>query len=52
MKDNVDVAKRGGAVAKTARKGYEKTIGESVVSTLNAEDKAALERMTDAPKGE
>lgn len=37
------VAKRGGTVAKNARKDIESQIGESVISTLNAKDKNALE---------
>ena len=37
------VAKRGGNVAKNARKDIESQIGESVISPLNAKDKNALE---------
>lgn len=40
---NVAVAKRGGTVAKNARKDIESQIGESVISPLNAKDKNALE---------
>ena len=40
---NVAVAKRGGTVAKNARKDIESQIGESVISPLNAKDKIALE---------
>lgn len=37
------VAKRGGAVARRAREDFEETTGESVVSSLNAEEKKLLE---------
>lgn len=40
---NVAVAKRGGTVAKNARKDIESQIGESVISPLNAKDKNSLE---------
>lgn len=40
---NVQVAKEGGAVAKNARTDIEKRIGKSVISSLNAQDKIALE---------
>ena len=43
FQDNRDVARRGGKVAKNARDDYEKTIGESVVSPLNANSKELLE---------
>lgn len=40
--ENRSVARRGGRVAKNARLDYEQTIGESVVSPLNADDKEKL----------
>lgn len=40
---NMAVAKRGGSVAKNARKDIEAQIGESVISPLNANDKISLE---------
>lgn len=40
---NIAVAKRGGNVAKNARKDIETQIGESVISPLNAKDKNSLE---------
>ena len=40
---NRDVARRGGNVAKNARKDIESQLGASVVSPLNAGDKPALE---------
>lgn len=40
---NILVAKRGGTVAKNARKDIETQIGESVISSLNAKDKRSLE---------
>ncbi len=43
FKQNVEVAKEGGAVAKNTRSDIEKRIGKSVVSPLNAKDKPALE---------
>lgn len=43
FEENRSVAKRGGAVAKNARKSYEETLGESVISPLNAEVKDLLE---------
>lgn len=41
--ENKQVAKRGGNVAKNARVNIEEQLGESVISPLNAKDKAALE---------
>lgn len=41
--ENIAVAKRGGNVAKNARKDIETQIGESVISSLNAKDKMSLE---------
>ena len=37
------IAKRGGGVARNARKDIEKEIGQGAVSSLNAQDKTALE---------
>lgn len=45
--ENVKVAKKGGNLAKQTRQGYEDLLGESVVSSLNASDKHALEIKTD-----
>ena len=44
---NRDVARRGGNVAKNARKDIESQLGASVVSPLNAGDKPALEIKAD-----
>lgn len=44
---NRDVARRGGNVAKNARKDIESQLGASVVSPLNAADKPALEIKAD-----
>lgn len=44
---NRDVARRGGNVAKNARKDIESQLGASVVSPLNAGDKPALEIIAD-----
>ena len=41
--ENKKVAVRGGKVANTARKEYEKATGQKAVSALNAKDKTALE---------
>lgn len=41
--ENKAVARRGGKVAKNARKDIESQLGQSVVSPLNASDKLALE---------
>jgi len=41
--ENKDVAVRGGKVANTAKKEYEKATGLKAVSSLNAKDKKALE---------
>ena len=44
---NKNIAKKGGSLAKQTKKGYEKLLGESVISPLNANDKSALEIKTD-----
>jgi hypothetical protein len=41
--ENVNVARRGGKVAKNARTDIEKEIGGSAISRLNAKDKPLLE---------
>ena len=41
--DNKSVARRGGKVASNARKEIEQETGASVISPLNAKDKAALD---------
>jgi len=41
--ESLNVAKRGGAVAKTARTEIEKQLGRSVISKSNASDKPALD---------
>jgi hypothetical protein len=43
MDENIEVARRGGKVAKTAKDGFEKETGQRVVSKLNAKDKQRLE---------
>ena len=43
FKENKKVAVRGGKVANTAREEYEKATGQKAVSSLNANDKPALE---------
>ena len=45
--ENKAVARRGGKVAKNARKDIETQLGQSVISSLNASDKKALEIKTD-----
>ena len=45
--ENKAVARRGGKVAKNARKDIETQLGRSVISPLNASDKKALEIKTD-----
>ena len=50
--ENLSVAKEGGAVAKNARSDIEKRIGKSVISSLNATDKPALEVKNDGEKTE
>ena len=45
--ENVKVAKRGGKVARNAKQDIEKQIGGSAISSLNANDKPALEIKTD-----
>lgn len=47
--ENKAVARRGGKVAKNARKDIETQLGQSVISPLNASDKKALEIKTDEP---
>ena len=44
--ENKTIAKRGGKVAKNARNDIEKQLGHSVISSLNATDKPALEIKT------
>ena len=41
--ENKSVANEGGKIAHTARKNLEKQIGQTVISSLNASDKPALE---------
>ena len=43
FEDNKKIAKRGGKVANTAKKEYEKATGQKVVSPLNASNKTLLE---------
>ncbi len=43
FEENRKVAKRGGKVAGAARENVEKELGESVISPLNASDKALLD---------
>jgi hypothetical protein len=43
FKEHIQVAKRGGGVARATREAYEKELGIKVVSPLNASDKKALE---------
>ena len=43
---NKSVARRGGRVAKNAREDIESQLGQSVISSLNATDKPALEVKT------
>jgi len=43
MKENINVARRGGHVAKTAKDEFEKETGQNVVSKINASAKEALE---------
>lgn len=38
LKENIDVARRGGKIASNTRKDLEKEIGESVVTSNNALD--------------
>lgn len=50
---NKDVARRGGRVAKNARKDIETQLGQSVISPLNVTNKPALEvKTTDGDKDE
>ena len=42
FEENRKIAKRGGSVAKNARKGVEKELGHSVISPLNASEKKKL----------
>lgn len=43
FKQSKDIAKRGGGVANTAKKEYEKVLGQKVVSPLNSSQKELLE---------
>ena len=43
FEQNKNVAKRGGGVANTAKKEYEKLLGHKVVTPINAKDKQLLE---------
>lgn len=47
FEENKNVAVRGGKVANTAKKEYEKATGQKAVSSLNAKDKKALEIQND-----
>ena len=47
FRENVEVAKEGGSVAKNARKDIESRLHKTVISPLNANDKPALEIKTD-----
>lgn len=47
FEENKNVAVRGGKVANTAKKEYEKATGLKAVSSLNAKDKNALEIKND-----
>lgn len=47
FRENVEVAKEGGSVAKNARKDIESRLHKTVISPLNASDKSALEIKTD-----
>ena len=44
--ENIDIAKRGGGVAKNTRQDIEHQLGKSVISPLNAKDKLLLEVKT------
>ena len=50
MTENVDVAQRGDKLAGQTHKGYEELLGQSVVYSLNASNKTALE--IQAPKND
>ncbi len=43
FEENQSVARRGGGVAKTAKKKYEKELGQKIISPVNAKDKNLLE---------
>ena len=43
FEENKNVARKGGKVANTAKEEYEKTLGQKVVSSINAENKNLLE---------
>ncbi len=45
--ESKQIAKRGGGVANTAKKEYEKALGQKVVSPLNAQNKNLLEIKSD-----
>ena len=47
FRENVEVAKEGGSVAKNAREDIESRLHKTVISPLNASDKPALEIKTD-----
>ena len=47
FEENKNIAVRGGKVANTAKKEYEKATGLKAVSSLNAKDKKALEIQND-----
>ena len=47
FRENVEVAKEGGTVAKNARQDIESRLNTSVISPLNASNKPALEVKTD-----
>lgn len=48
FEESKTIAKRGGKVAKNARTDIESQLGQSVISSLNANDKPALEVKTDS----
>ena len=50
--ESKSVAKRGGGVAKNARTDIENQLGQSVLSTLNASNKPALEIQAPQSKGD
>ena len=47
FKENINIARRGGNVANTAKQAYEKQLGQSVISPLNAQNKQMLEIKND-----
>ena len=48
FEESKTIAKRDGKVAKNARTDIESQLGQSVISSLNANDKPALEVKTDS----